>query len=536
MKKNMILALLLIFVSIVHAGVLFVGLESDGIPTYSSDLEGFPNISWETLYSCEVSGAAATPDGIIYLIEGAFTTHLYSATLTSSPQQICTISEDMSALAFGRGTLYGYSNYADPKGIYSIDPDTGTATLVLDVYTGTGYRFFGLDYNPEDDLFYGYTEYGTSGLHSINIDTGEMIHLVGTIPASNGQGRGLAVGNNTVYLTATRGDDGIPYFAYDISQGVGGSWVEFPNPYPDHHSTGGAAFIPDIIPTIQITGSVVGSDAPTSGIAGCDVNLSGDENYQTTTDMFGNFIFPEVLAETNYEIEITYDNYEPYFSEIQAGLDDLDLGTITLIEIASPPMNVVAIQNDEETEAIITWEAPDTGQDREFQDYRIYRFLEVYNGMPSLWELIAQNVTDTFYIDTQWAQLTPEVYQFAVVAVYSNGVESDPILSNSLEKFPVIADENIILKKNRISNYPNPFNPDTTIKLDLVKSGETKLTIYNMQGKKVKKLIDAYYKKGVYEIYWDGQNDGGEAVASGNYIIKLQQDGKETTRKMLLLK
>ncbi|GAF95546.1 unnamed protein product, partial [marine sediment metagenome] len=40
------------------------------------------------------------------------------------PQHLATISEDMSALAYGRGTLWGYSNYADPKGIYAIDPTT----------------------------------------------------------------------------------------------------------------------------------------------------------------------------------------------------------------------------------------------------------------------------------------------------------------------------------------------------------------------------------------------------------------------------
>lgn len=224
--------------------VLFVGLESSGLATRSTDLTGFPDVSYDDHFTFEVSGAAATPDGTLYLCNGAFTTKLYRSVNFSTPQLMSTLSEDMSALAFGRGRLYGYSNYADPKGIYEIDPNSGQCTLVLDVYTGTSYRFFALDYNPVDDLFYGYTEYGDSGLYSINIDTGDMIKLAGTIPASNGQGRGMAVGNNTVYLTATRGDDEIPSFAYDISQGVGGEWVGFTNAYPNHHSTGGAAWIP----------------------------------------------------------------------------------------------------------------------------------------------------------------------------------------------------------------------------------------------------------------------------------------------------
>jgi hypothetical protein len=225
-------------------GTLFVGLEGSAPPTRSTDLSGFPDVTWDNHYSFDVSGAAATPDGDLYLCNGAFTTRLYRATLDESPTLLSTISVDISGMAYGRDTLYGFSNYADPKGIYSIDPGTGQATLVLDVYTGYGFRFFGLGYNPVDDLFYGYTEYGDYGLYSINIDTGEMIKLASSIPASNGQGRGLAVGNNTVYLTATRGDDGIQHFAYDIAQGVGGVWVGFTNAYPAYHSTGGAAFIP----------------------------------------------------------------------------------------------------------------------------------------------------------------------------------------------------------------------------------------------------------------------------------------------------
>jgi hypothetical protein len=223
---------------------LFVGLETAGLVTRSTLLAGFPNVTYTDRFTFEVSGAAATPEGDLYLCNGASTTRLYLTTLTGPPVQLATISVDIHAMAFGRGTLWGYSNFASPKGIYEIDPGTGTATLVHDVHTGTSFRFFGLGYNPVDDLLYGYTEYGVSGLYSIDIDSGVMTPIAGPIPASNSQGRGLAIGNNTVYLTATRGDDQIPSFAYDLAQGPGGTWVGFTNAYPDHHSTGGAAWIP----------------------------------------------------------------------------------------------------------------------------------------------------------------------------------------------------------------------------------------------------------------------------------------------------
>jgi len=195
---------------------LFVGLEGSAPPTHSTDLAGFPDVQWTEGFTFDVSGAAPAPDGEVYLINGAFTTDLYRTDFDGPPEFLVTLDEDMHALAAGRGRLYGYSNFSDPKGIYEIDVD---------------------------DLFYGYTEFGETGLYSINIDSGEMIKIADRIPASNGQGRGMAIGRNTVYLTATRGDDGIPYFAYDLSQGVGGEWTPFENPYPNLHSTGGAAYV-----------------------------------------------------------------------------------------------------------------------------------------------------------------------------------------------------------------------------------------------------------------------------------------------------
>ncbi len=437
-RKNAFLFCLCLFllfsnINLAAEGILFVGLEGSAPPTFTSDLTGFPNVNWTSGFSHDVSGAAAAPDGTVYIIEGAFTTHLYSFTLGSTPQQICTISEDMSALAYANGTLYGYSNYASPKGIYSIDTVTGQATLVLDVHTGTNYRFFALDYNPQDGLFYGYTEYGGTGLYSIDITTGVMSQLVGAIPATNGQGRGMAVGDNKVYLTATRGDDGIGYFAYDLAQGAGGSWVEFPNPYPNHHSTGGAAWIPDQTPYIEIQGMVEPGDLPGTGLAGCDVILSGDQIYQTQTDDSGFFLLEEVAGYTLYTLEISHPNYQSYSTDLQTLDDNIDLGTIVLNETAFPAQNVMAEINDEYTEVELSWQTPVIAG-RILEYYKIYRFLEVNSVVPSFWELLADNYQQTNYMDEDWLWLEPEEYQYAVTAVYSGGLEAEAALSNVLQR------------------------------------------------------------------------------------------------------
>ncbi|MDP8201440.1 MAG: choice-of-anchor Q domain-containing protein [Candidatus Tenebribacter burtonii] len=104
---------------------------------------------------------------------------------------------------------------------------------------------------------------------------------------------------------------------------------------------------------------------------------------------------------------------------------------------------------------------------------------------------------------------------------------------------PQSNDENeiVIPEVTQISNYPNPFNPTTTIKLDLAESGRIELAIYNIKGQKVKTLMDAYSTKGHFEIVWRGIDDNKNKVASGQYFIKLKINGEEkTVSKCILLK
>lgn len=87
-----------------------------------------------------------------------------------------------------------------------------------------------------------------------------------------------------------------------------------------------------------------------------------------------------------------------------------------------------------------------------------------------------------------------------------------------------------------LSNYPNPFNPETTISFDLAEPGKVKLAIYNIKGQKVKTLMDCTTAPGTYECNWNGKDESGKPVSSGQYIVKLKQDKKETATKIMLLK
>ena len=86
-------------------------------------------------------------------------------------------------------------------------------------------------------------------------------------------------------------------------------------------------------------------------------------------------------------------------------------------------------------------------------------------------------------------------------------------------------------------NYPNPFNPETTIPYDLSSEAVVSLTIYNIAGQVVRKLVDGEsLAAGQYQAVWDGRSESGASVASGMYFYLLHAGDYVAKRKMVLLR
>ena len=80
-------------------------------------------------------------------------------------------------------------------------------------------------------------------------------------------------------------------------------------------------------------------------------------------------------------------------------------------------------------------------------------------------------------------------------------------------------------------NYPNPFNPITRIEYEMPQNGNVNVSIYNIKGELVEKLVDSYNITGKYSIQWNPKN-----ISSGQYFYQISVDGFVQTRKMVLLK
>ncbi len=92
-----------------------------------------------------------------------------------------------------------------------------------------------------------------------------------------------------------------------------------------------------------------------------------------------------------------------------------------------------------------------------------------------------------------------------------------------------------------LANYPNPFNPETWIAYRLAEDAVVTLTIYDANGRSVRRLDLGHRTAAVYEhqsdaIYWDGRNERGERVESGVYFYQLSAGDYSATRKMVILK
>jgi hypothetical protein len=90
---------------------------------------------------------------------------------------------------------------------------------------------------------------------------------------------------------------------------------------------------------------------------------------------------------------------------------------------------------------------------------------------------------------------------------------------------------------NRLEqNFPNPFNPQTTLAYSLKSASDITLTIYDVGGRRVRELVNEHRVPGAYKVVWDGRNAKGTQVASGVYFYKLVAGSFTDTKKMIMLK
>jgi len=173
---------------------------------------------------------------------------------------------------------------------------------------------------------------------------------------------------------------------------------------------------------------------------------------------------------------------------------------------------------------------------RSVTGYNIYRLLPGQEEQPELWFEVAVDHPDLVFTDE--TVTIEDDYKYAVEAVFPGGILAEAAFSNELHVIPGSNTEgNLIpIVTELAGNYPNPFNPETTIKFSLKSEQNVSLKIYNMRGQLVKTLVNKKMEAAYHKLIWDGKDDADKTTASGVYFYRMISDEYKATKKMMLLK
>jgi hypothetical protein len=165
------------------------------------------------------------------------------------------------------------------------------------------------------------------------------------------------------------------------------------------------------------------------------------------------------------------------------------------------------------------------------EDFQYFRLEKSFDSEFTEYETF--DMIDTSFLDPDYVLDQTNYYRLAAVDHAENmseytGVVEATILSVDSDLIPTV----FALHKN----YPNPFNPITTLRYDLPEQGFVTITIYDMLGREIKSLVNTAQEAGFKSVTWNATNDHGKPVSAGVYLYQIQAGDYISTNKMVLLK
>jgi len=149
---------------------------------------------------------------------------------------------------------------------------------------------------------------------------------------------------------------------------------------------------------------------------------------------------------------------------------------------------------------------------------------------------------------TNYCTVGIENHTQMVGLAYTHGnvypVTATPLQAGLAIKFTTVAPDDYVSNDDLLlpsafnlrQNFPNPFNPTTTISFSSKDAGMANLRIFNLKGQMVRTLHSGDLPGGEHSFLWNGDDDNGKPVSSGVYLYRLDLNGKSETRRMLLMK
>ncbi len=159
-------------------------------------------------------------------------------------------------------------------------------------------------------------------------------------------------------------------------------------------------------------------------------------------------------------------------------------------------------------------------------------FADVQNGFipghgttiePHRYAFVDSSLTETGLYDYRLRQIDLDR-----TVHYTEHVSIDVTITSVLEDIP--------LEFALLGNFPNPFNPTTSVSYQLPQTAEVEIVVYNTLGERITSLVNAVQTAGTYRVIWNGLNSNNQHVASGVYMYRMRTGSFTCTKKMLLAK
>ena len=189
-----------------------------------------------------------------------------------------------------------------------------------------------------------------------------------------------------------------------------------------------------------------------------------------------------------------------------------------------PPQNVSGTQRN----GVVTlhWNTPVSVQ---YHANPAIRYDVYRDGYPLAWTL-----TDTILDDE--ALPNDSTVHYTVIADYRYGSASTSPYTVTIDLAAKQPETGLPMVFQLYPNYPNPFNPDTRIRLDVPFAGFGRLEVFDLEGRLVKTLFSGTLSAGRYQYNWGGVDAHGMGVASGLYFCRFSSAAYTATQKMMLIK
>ena len=490
-------------------------------------------------WTLQIEDLSVTHDSQLFLGVSTFEVSVMGNGNPLENASVCVSNDDGSIYAYGFTNNNGYVEIQFDEPVQ----DPGTAYVTVTSHNFMTYQQ-DIPVIPLDGpyvIFESYVIDDTStGNGNATLENGEIVDLdmsVENLGTEQGTNVIITITTEDPYITIVDGTENFGNIPAESIVTVAGAFtIEAAGDMPDSHMVyfeleavaedtwisnfSLEAFAP-IFPPENLTSDIQNYN---------DIILTWEQPSDTeiTRDLLGYKIYKEGLeiTEINDPAILTYTDailpsgvYEYHITALfhVGESDPSNIETVTLI-LPVPQNPEVATQY---ANIIISWDEP---ADRSFSHYKVYRNLS----------MIADDIMGTSYIDPDVPNGT---YSYNVRAVYSGDHQSALSSDAVIEHVQTNIDEIMVPMKTELTgNFPNPFNPTTTISFSTREAGQVSISIYNMKGQLVKTLVNEHLEAAFHDIVWNGKDNSDKTVSSGIYFYKMKSSNYTSTKKMILIK